>query len=293
MFNYIKINFLKIIIRITIIFLLCFLTNFLFTKYKEYERKKEIAFKYTFAKNDIEEGRYDEAIEELKKILDYKDSKQLLEKAKYNYAIDLYDNKRFEDSRVAFQELGDYEKSLEYLTKIPEDLKTYNFLKDYIGTWGTGSIMHIIDGSLNVSQYIDVDGQYNRLTVLKCSLKNNSLVCPSVSSNPNPTIFNFDNGIVYWYRKLEQSEYSYLYDNIDMNTKLTKISSSVNLPEPLSPTKSPQIGMTKEDVRKSTWGNPKKINKTTTKYGTREQWVYEEYKYLYFDESGTLTSIQE
>ena len=38
-------------------------------------------------------------------------------------------------------------------------------------------------------------------------------------------------------------------------------------------------------------GNPQKINKTTTIYGTSEQWVYYGL-YLYF-ENGILTTIQD
>lgn len=57
--------------------------------------------------------------------------------------------------------------------------------------------------------------------------------------------------------------------------------------------KEPQIGMTESEViNNTTWGRPKDINKTTTKYGVSEQWVYDNYKYLYF-EDGVLTTIQE
>ena len=56
--------------------------------------------------------------------------------------------------------------------------------------------------------------------------------------------------------------------------------------------KEPTIGMTKTEVENSTWGKPKDINKTTTKYGTREQWVYSGNRYIYF-ENGVVTSIQE
>ena len=50
------------------------------------------------------------------------------------------------------------------------------------------------------------------------------------------------------------------------------------------------IGMTTQQVLESSWGEPEGINKTTTKYGTSEQWVYGD-NYLYF-EDGILTSIQ-
>lgn len=51
------------------------------------------------------------------------------------------------------------------------------------------------------------------------------------------------------------------------------------------------IGMTKIQVLSSCWGKPKSINATTTARGTREQWVYGG-SYLYFDETGHLTTIQ-
>jgi hypothetical protein len=50
------------------------------------------------------------------------------------------------------------------------------------------------------------------------------------------------------------------------------------------------IGMTQERVMQSSWGKPQKINTTTTKHGTREQWVYNR-SYLYF-ENDLLTAIQ-
>lgn len=54
-----------------------------------------------------------------------------------------------------------------------------------------------------------------------------------------------------------------------------------------------QIGMTQQQAVAG-WGRPNDINRTTTRYGTHEQWVYGEYGergYLYF-EDGILTSFQ-
>jgi hypothetical protein len=50
------------------------------------------------------------------------------------------------------------------------------------------------------------------------------------------------------------------------------------------------IGMTQEQA-KLAWGNPNHINRTITKFGVSEQWVYGEHNYLYF-ENGVLTVIQ-
>ena len=55
--------------------------------------------------------------------------------------------------------------------------------------------------------------------------------------------------------------------------------------------KEPSIGMTTSQVRNSTWGSPKKVNKNTYSWGTKEQWVYDK-GYIYF-ENGKVTSISE
>ncbi len=60
----------------------------------------------------------------------------------------------------------------------------------------------------------------------------------------------------------------------------------------LSEKSEPLIGMTAEEVKNSKWGNPVRVNKTTTKYGTYEQWVYSNNKYIYFD-NGKVTAIQQ
>lgn len=56
--------------------------------------------------------------------------------------------------------------------------------------------------------------------------------------------------------------------------------------------KEPTIGMTAEQVEKSTWGKPKDINKTTYSWGVKEQWVYSNYRYIYL-EDGKVIAIQE
>ena len=50
------------------------------------------------------------------------------------------------------------------------------------------------------------------------------------------------------------------------------------------------IGMSAEDVLRSNWGRPQKVNRTTTARGTDEQWVYPG-GYLYLRD-GVLYSIQ-
>jgi len=53
-----------------------------------------------------------------------------------------------------------------------------------------------------------------------------------------------------------------------------------------------RIGMTARDVvNRTNWGEPLYKNTTITARGKREQWVYEDRQYLYF-ENGRLTAIQ-
>jgi len=48
------------------------------------------------------------------------------------------------------------------------------------------------------------------------------------------------------------------------------------------------IGMTEEEVIQSSWGKPMDINRTITDSGTHEQWVYDNYNYLYLSLSEIL-----
>lgn len=50
------------------------------------------------------------------------------------------------------------------------------------------------------------------------------------------------------------------------------------------------VGMSEQDALDSSWGKPRKINRTTNAYDISEQWVYDG-GYLYFKD-GLLTSIQ-
>lgn len=74
----------------------------------------------------------------------------------------------------------------------------------------------------------------------------------------------------------------------DRDDAYQKISDSIEVP---AERKNPEIGMTESEVYASTWGAPKKRNKTTTAQSKSEQWVYE-FGYIYF-ENGIVTAIQE
>lgn len=55
----------------------------------------------------------------------------------------------------------------------------------------------------------------------------------------------------------------------------------------------PYIGARAEWVRAcSTWGEPSRVNNTTTAHGSSQQWFYRYRGYLYFDAQARLVAIQ-
>ncbi|MGG2055916.1 hypothetical protein ABFY48_16135 [Lysinibacillus pakistanensis] len=88
-----------------------------------------------------------------------------------------------------------------------------------------------------------------------------------------------------WSEKVEenQARRDAEYKELELESKINK--------RTMNP-KAVYIGMTKEEVLVDGWGKPIDINRTTTTYGVSEQWIYDDYKYLYF-EDGILTTIQD
>lgn len=84
-----------------------------------------------------------------------------------------------------------------------------------------------------------------------------------------------------WRKKIEKEQ-------AEKYTRLTKTYGKAIADDMMK--KNVRIGWTKQMCIES-WGKPKDINKTTTQYSVREQWVYGNGNYLYF-ENGKLTTIQ-
>ena len=93
---------------------------------------------------------------------------------------------------------------------------------------------------------------------------------------------------------VQDEELSQLYNEWNEKNEIRKNEEYVKKKEEEKARKKQQgvkIGMSKQDVLDSSWGEPTKINKSVYSWGTTEQWVYPNYNYLYF-ENGRLTSIQ-
>ena len=81
--------------------------------------------------------------------------------------------------------------------------------------------------------------------------------------------------------------YSYCYEHLDSDTKSKNAQQKA---DEAAKNASPKLGMTKDQIRKGTWGEPNRINIDEYSWGTLEQWVYEDKGYIYF-EDGYVTSI--
>lgn len=100
---------------------------------------------------------------------------------------------------------------------------------------------------------------------------------PKTLKQDSVCAITWNDDLLYAYMELKPKEESKELDTND---------------EPITPKYEPQIGMTAEEVKQSRWGEPSNINKTTYSWGTKEQWCYPGYKYIYF-ENGIVTAIQE
>lgn len=237
--------------------------------------------KYQEAIRLFEENNLEEANEIFEELGDYKESKNYLEKINkeinfqiYKDAYNFYIDGEFENAETLFNQIIDYDDSKEYLENISQ-------LQKYKGTWkevgGYGN--WLIFDKWMVHEVINPNDRYQTIFEDKFILDRDGKQL-KVSLPAANVKYYIKNGTLF-------KETTYPDETV--TNKFSQLNSSTALPTGI---KKPQIGMTAEEVKKSTWGEPKKINKTTTKYGVKEQWVYGLHKYIYL-ENGIVTAIQE
>jgi|GEM_PF-2228765 len=208
--------------------------------------------------------KYKEAVSILEKLDDYEKADELLVKANYAYGVAQYKNGSFRHAKVLFEKNQDYKEAKEYLKNTETMLK-------FSGTWqDEKGYQTVIFSGWQVGTIYSVSRDESILRA-KATLKDNK-------------IYIYDS---YSY-ELNNDELVERSDSFGP-TIMKKISSSTDLPSLKS---APAIGMTKEEVKQSTWGHPDDINRTETKNGVREQWVYDYKGYIYLDD-GIVTGIQD
>ncbi|MBO5179251.1 MAG: hypothetical protein J6B87_02765 [Clostridia bacterium] len=186
----------------------------------------------------------------------------------YKYATTKMKDCSFKEAIDAFGKIESYRDSKEMINKC-------NICTKYVGTWESpnSSNTQII---FNLDELYTVTTYYNSryVYVYSYTIQNNVLKTKTST-----------------YELKENTLVEYNSENGKTET-YTKISDNHIKPKEYRP-KEPAIGMTAAEVRASTWGNPNKINRTTTIYGTREQWCYSNNKFIHFNENGYVSSIDE
>lgn len=229
------------------------------------------------------------------------ESKELTTKEKYDKAMSLLES----DEKKAInllREILDYKDSKIYV----ED---YDFRHRFDGTYSDQNTVlgferrYIVDGEptkIISYQYINSEkiigdkkysvGYFNDFeNILNCN--DDYTICTSDDENYSRTYNFYDDKIIL--KTHNKKPASWESDYIDVEETYYKISNSIELPKERETLDgNPKIGMTTEEVLNSSWGKPEKINKDTYSWGTKEQWVYSDNRYIYF-KNGKVTSISE
>lgn len=248
---------------------------------------KETHFIFNEAKQKEEECYYQRAIElrnekdfnnsilYFEKANGYNDSQEQINETKYQQAIYYYDVGNFEKSKEIFETMQEYKDVSEYLynNEIMIDLqgiwkyeeKPFNLVYEISG-WNINCYKKMFGNEYKIGKEIYGDGGKGKIEIKDQNIE---------------LVYNKSGKIVSLKYAKENNS---ITDNIGTYIKQEGIT--------VEKMKKPSIGMTKDEVINSTWGKPEDINKTTTRYGTTEQWCYSGYKYIYF-EDGKVTSIQD
>ena len=269
---------------------------------------------YEDVQNQLKECKYLKLINDIKnnninadtyysllEIEDYKDVRDIIPNVIYELRGDLYDSAisqyeigKYKEAKELFSNFGDYNDSTQYL-------EYCNIMLQFQGGYDssiTNTDYLVLDGNnlikydTNIYNTGEISKTENKVCLIK--YKNQYFLIDDIYKDNLDEAFAFyalintdDNtaqGIDIIYSGLNFDELFVKMNDDTFKTIEEQYQIQINRKEP-------SIGMTADEVRESTWGEPIKINKTTTEYGVDEQWVYDDYKYIYL-EDGIVTAIQ-
>lgn len=284
----------------------------------------KLVLSYKDSKNKLQKCYFDYSNyllmnKEYKKALTYSkkcssdDCTNLKNEINYQLALSLFDSNDTESVKI-LRKLNSYKDSQEYIKKYEFNHKyeeTYQGV-EYSSNFGT---KRPNDSNFTIAKRKDS----NRVEIYSCkkdygcNLDNENIICNDDYSICSVNISDeFEKTTItykFYDNSLLETSNSVYSDGSVLNYTVssTKISDSTELFKSVkksSPStsgmveqvKEPEIGMTKEEVENSTWGEPYHKNKSTYSWGTTEQWVYKvgRYgrKYIYF-KNGIVSSISE
>lgn len=250
---------------------------------------------YDLADESVKEGKYTEAYYSYIRLADYEDSAEkateIFDNHKedfYQQAIENYEKANEYDLQFAksqFERLGDYEDTKDYLEKISfMECMTGTYEKEY------NSDHKIVISDFCVTEYYLSSDSKSEMKAVPLEYDGQLYLVAQREGSQQCIVYKRNNVGLELYQYQGNTSYDgteLVSVKEDNNTSIFKWTSKES-----EEIKEPQIGMTSEQVKKSTWGEPNKINKSTYSWGTSEQWCYPNYKYIYLD-NGIVTTIQE
>lgn len=251
---------------------------------------------YGLANESVQKGDYTEAYYSYVRLGDYEDSEERAVEIFDNHKEDFYQQaiKNYEKAteydlqfaKSQFEQLGDYEDTKTYLEKISfMECMTGTYEKEY------SSDHKIVISDFCVTEYYLPSDNKSEMKAMPLEYDGELYLVAQEKGSQQCTVYKRNNfGLqLYQYKGRTSYDGTELVNvkRDDNNTSIFKWTSKES-----EDIKEPQIGMNGEQVKKSTWGEPKKINKSTYSWGTSEQWCYPNYKYIYLD-NDVVTAIQE
>lgn len=250
--------------------------------------------------NQLIEEKDFESADPLIKIIENDDERKEIEKKiAYMRGIEAYESGAFKLAIDAFSNVSGYQDTDTYINnaKFMNNIQgqwilsgsaisfykteDYNFAAIDISGWNA-TLFYCTDG----------DDTYKEVGTNKLEISNTDQATFKTNDVEYDICFMVDSisaNIVKdaHFEKLKKSNSPfYVWKHYGDKNKLAFYKSDIGIPKP------PAIGMTSDEVRLSTWGEPEKINKTTYSWGTTEQWCYSDNKYVYLD-NGIVTAISE
>lgn len=260
-----------------------------------YYREKTI-LEYT--KLLIEEKDFETADQMLSLVADKTVYDELQKEMAYTRALESYEVGAFELAYKLLQDLEDYKDAEKFL-------KNAEMMKKIQGEWNLSGVIVWADRDINYVA-LKIDGW--NATLLYCtdekvtyeevgSCRLNIINTAEASLKIGTTEYTITSrytgdgklalaALMINDDFLEAFPANYIWNHFGGSENLCFFKMNSGIP------KQPAIGMTAAELKKSTWGEPEDINKSTYSWGIKEQWCYSDNRYVYL-EDGIVTSISE
>lgn len=268
---------------------------------KEYFEKTIVSY----TEHLIDTNSFEEADDFLKSVSDEAVRQDLETKLIYAYGIDCYNKGLFENAWNIFTKLSNYKESEDYKTRARfmtliqgEWILSYYENHDY---FNRGAMR--ING-WNATTYVASGDKFEERGSCTLELNDDNTVLFKTSDIEYIMYYAENRSYIgatlikdSYYESLREMYYPltpWCYGETKNDLAFEKPDKSriINGTAILSTPPEPQIGMTAEEVKYSTWGEPDKINEIMYSWGTREQWCYSGNRSIYLDD-GHVSAVNE